>query len=454
MSWFDIHQYNEHDNEAKRLRTTKLQEIEESPQRVERALLVGIHDRGTDESDALEMLDELRELLATLSIETVSRVAVPLGRPHPRLLIGTGKADEIVERARRIEADVIVFDDPLSPAQQRNWEKLAGITVIDREEIILDIFAERAQTKEAELQISLARAQYELPRLKRRWTHLSRQRGMAGGMGLRGEGEQQIEVDARLVQRRISRLESELDEVRKKRATQRKKRLKRPVPTAAIVGYTNAGKSSLLNAITGSSVNAEDKLFATLDPTTRRVVLPNQQEMLLSDTVGFIRKLPHSLVEAFKATLEEAVVADFIIEVLDVTSPALEEHHQTTWEVLKELGADDKRVVTVLNKIDRAERNFVLGRVRRRFDNPVFTSALTGEGIDELCERLAGELEDELAAVDLVVPQDRYDIVAKLHRAATIDDEHYDDEGIRIQARVPVHMLAELDPFRRDKKGA
>ncbi len=429
------------------MRTAKLKEIEVAPERVERALLVGIYDRGADNDSALELLDELKELLGTLEICTVGRIAVPLGKPHPRLLVGTGKADEIVARAKELEADVIVFDDPLSPAQQRNWEKLADITVIDREEIILDIFAERAQTKEAELQISLARAQYELPRLKRRWTHLSRQRGMKGGMGLRGEGEQQIEVDARLVQRRISKLETELDEVRKKRATQRKKRLKRPVPTAAIVGYTNAGKSSILNAITGSSVNAEDKLFATLDPTTRRVVLPNQQEMLLSDTVGFIRKLPHSLVEAFKATLEEAVVADFIIEVLDVSNPAVEEHHQTTREVLKELGAADKRSLIVLNKVDRAERNYLMGRIRRRFDNPVFTSALTGEGISDLCDRLALELDQDLHFVDLVIPHDRYDIVAKLHRAGNIDEEDYDEDIIRIKARVPGEMMSELAPF-------
>ncbi len=386
-----------------------MQEISEAPNRVERAFLVGINDpRENGGEPVAHMLDELEELLRTLSIGTVGRIEVALGQARPRYLVGSGKAREIVEAARQVEADVIVFDDALSPAQQRNWEKLADLTVVDRQEIILDIFAERASTKEAELQISLARATYELPRLKRRWTHLSRQRGMSGGMGLRGEGEQQIEVDARLVQQRIAQLHRQLEEVRRKRRVQRKRRLRRPIPNCAIVGYTNAGKSSLLNALTGAEVFIEDKLFATLDPTTRRLRLPNQQELLVSDTVGFIRKLPHLLVEAFKATLEEAMVADFIVEVIDITSPDLDEHHRTTLEVLQELESGEKRMVTVFNKVDLLDAPHLIPRLRRRFDRPVFVSAVSGRGIEELKQRLAEELSEELISLKLRIPHDRY----------------------------------------------
>ncbi len=265
-----------------------------NPQRVQRALLVAVEYPESSADDCQEMLSELEQLTDTLGIPTVDRMRVRIAKPSPRHLIGSGKAAQVVERARQQQADVIIFDDPLTPSQQRNWETLADLAVIDREEVILDIFGQRAHTKEAELQIALARAEYDLPRLKRRWTHLSRQRGMRGGAGLRGEGEQQIEIDYRLVQREVAQLKRRLAEVRKKRQVQRKKRMKKPVPNAVIVGYTNAGKSSLLNALTGAHVFTENKLFATLDPTTRRIVLPNQQELLLSDTVGFIRKLPHS----------------------------------------------------------------------------------------------------------------------------------------------------------------
>ncbi len=426
-----------------------MQDISEAPNRVERAFLVGLQHPGETHSEPVDhMLAELRELLRTLGIGTVGSMTVDLSRPRPRFLVGSGKARQIIEAARDAKADVIVFDDPLSPAQQRNWENSADITVIDRQEVILDIFAERASTKEAELQIALARSTYELPRLKRRWTHLSRQRGMSGGMGLRGEGEQQIEVDARLVQRRIGRLRKQLEEVRRKREVQRKKRLKRPLPNAAIVGYTNAGKSALLNALTGARVLIEDKLFATLDPTTRRLVLPNQQELLVSDTVGFIRKLPHLLVEAFKATLEEAVLADFIIEVIDATSPDREYHHRTTQEVLRELGAGNKNMITVFNKIDLVDDPRLAPRLRRRFERPLFLSAVTGEGLGLLQERLAEELQDEIVQMTLSIPHSRYELVAKLHRSGHIHRQKATDDGLEIEAAVPFDLVGPLSEFR------
>jgi GTP-binding protein HflX len=418
-----------------------------NPQRVQRALLVAVEYPESSADDCQEMLSELEQLTDTLGIPTVDRMRVRIAKPSPRHLIGSGKAAQVVERARQQQADVIIFDDPLTPSQQRNWETLADLAVIDREEVILDIFGQRAHTKEAELQIALARAEYDLPRLKRRWTHLSRQRGMRGGAGLRGEGEQQIEIDYRLVQREVAQLKRRLAEVRKKRQVQRKKRMKKPVPNAVIVGYTNAGKSSLLNALTGAHVFTENKLFATLDPTTRRIVLPNQQELLLSDTVGFIRKLPHSLIEAFKATLEEVVLADFIVEVIDVTSHRIDDHLQTTRDVLEELGVADKRRLTVFNKVDLVEDALELRRLARRFPDAVFISARSGDGIAELTARLAAELELELSPVRLLIPHNRYELVALLHRTANIKQEKNSMEGVRIEASVPPATLAAVKEF-------
>lgn len=429
---------------------TKLQIIRETPRMVEKALLVGIQHINESTEHTREMLDELTELTDTLGVGVIGQIIAKVNKPTPKFLTGSGKAEEILAHARDIDADVVVFDDNLSPAQQRNWESLStDIAIIDRQEVILDIFGQRAKTREAELQIALARAQYDLPRLKRRWTHLHRQRGAAGGHGMRGEGEQQLEVDARLVRRRIARLESQLDEVRKKRDIQRRKRMKRPVPNCAIVGYTNAGKSSLLNALTGADVFAEDKLFATLDPTIRRIILPNQQELLLSDTVGFIRKLPHGLIEAFKATLEEAALADFLIEVIDINSPAVDEHHQTTCEVLDELGGGDKTRIIVFNKIDLMTDDFRVGQLSRRFENAVFISAHSGEGLDQLQQRLADELGRFLDLTRLTVPIARYDIVALLHRSSQIFEETMDDSGecIHIEAAVPSQTLNAVKEF-------
>src|SRR6188474_872787 len=306
---------------------------------VERALLVGAYTEPNGRDEATSLLAELEELVDTLGIPVVDRLLVHHREQHARLLIGTGKAEEIVARAKEQKLDVIVFDNELTPSQQRNWEALSGVAVIDRQEVILDIFARRAQTREARLQIELAQLEYSLPRLTRAWGHLVRQ---GGGIGARGEGETQLEQDKRRIRNAIDRCKRELEQVRASRATQRKDRKRTPVPNCAIVGYTNSGKSSLLRRLTGAKVLVEDKLFATLDTTTRKVALPNKQPLLLTDTVGFVRKLPHRLVEAFNATLEEAVVADFLIHVLDASQPAVLEFYQTTKRVLAELGSHDK----------------------------------------------------------------------------------------------------------------
>lgn len=419
----------------------------EQRERVDRAFLVGVHGAQASAEESNELLDELSELVDTLGIAVAGRLCVRLDRPGSRLFVGHGKAEEIIQEARSCGADVIVFDDALTPSQQRNWEALARLCVIDRQEVILDIFADRAQTREAVLQVRLAQARYDLPRLKRRWSHLSRQRGMRGGMGLRGEGEQQIEVDARIVRNRISRLRAQLAQVRKRRRVQRSRRQRKPVPVAALVGYTNAGKSSLLNALTQAGVLVENKLFATLDPTVRRIVLPNRRELLLSDTVGFIRKLPHQLVEAFKATLEETLLADAIIEVLDISAEAVEEHHSTTLGLLRELGIKDKPTILVFNKIDKVHNSYLLPRLRRRHPGSLFVSAKTGVGLDSLVQELVDRVALPLEPVEVMVPHENYDLIALIHRTSSILGEKHTPKGIRIQAEVPASVRASLEKF-------
>jgi GTPase len=415
--------------------------------RCQRAFLVGIQTAEMAPGEAAELLTELEELVQNLRIEVVGMELVNLRQPTPATLIGSGKTEELIAQAKAVEADLIVIDDSLSPAQQRNWEKQSELAVIDREEVILDIFADRASTREAVLQVALARMQYSLPRLTRAWTHLSRQRGGGGGGGaMGGEGETQLEQDRRLVNDRIVRLKRELIEVRKQRGVQRHKRQRVPVPTAAIVGYTNAGKSSLLNALTGASVLAEDKLFATLDPTTRQLLLRGNQKVLVTDTVGFIRRLPHGLVEAFKATLEEAMVADFLIHVLDVTAPNLAAHYQTTLDVLKELGADEKRLVTVFNKVDAAEEGQLL-RAKLLVPEGIFLSAKSGEGMDGLVDLCLELIADAFGKMELLIPHARYDLIAKLHAVGHIQFEEERDEGVFLKVRLSPGQAGVYQPF-------
>ena len=357
--------------------------LTDKPAKLERAFLIGVQTAEMETGEGAELLSELRELVENLRIVVARTELVTLRRPTPALLLGSGKAEELVALAKAEEADVIVFDEALSPAQQRNWEELSGLAVIDRQEVILEIFADRAHTREAILQVALARMEYSLPRLTRAWTHLSRQRGK-GAMG--GEGETQLEQDRRIVRDRIAHLKAELASVVKQRDVQRRKRQRVPVPTCSIVGYTNAGKSTLLNTLTGAEVLAADKLFATLDPTTRQLALRGNQKVLVTDTVGFIRRLPHGLVEAFKATLEEVVVADFLVHVLDLTNPNVEHHHATTLAVLAELGAAGKTMLTVFNKVDAATPAMI-SRGRTLAPDALFVSALTRQGLDLLEER-------------------------------------------------------------------
>ncbi len=421
-------------------------EVREKPRLVERALLVGFVTPEGDPENTLALLDELEGLVSTLGIGVVEKISLPLRKPQPKFLIGSGKAAEVIERAEAAQCDVIVFDDEIAPGQQRNWERLAKdrLLVIDRQEIILDIFSERAQTKEATLQVELARAEYNLPRLRRAWTHLGRQRG--GGTTQRGEGETQLEADRRMIRDRITKLRRELSQVARRRETQRKSRTEIPIPTGAIVGYTNAGKSSLLNALTEADVAAEDKLFATLDPTTRRLKLPNGQIIVVTDTVGFVRKLPHRLVDAFKATLEEAVVADFLIHVIDASNPDFEEHRKTTEAVLEELGALNKPTVFVFNKIDLLAPA-ALSTLRNRFPDAIFVSAGNREGMDALRLELCTSVEKNVCSMEMMIPHDRYDVVHFLHEIGAVQHEEHTDRGVLIQGNVPARQINRVAPF-------
>ena len=433
------------------LRLRRMFEVREKPDMIERALLVRFYFDVREAVEAESLLAELAELVKTLGVEVVEVVLCRSREKHRKFLCGTGKADEMVQLARAHECDVIVIDNGLAPSQQREWEKLADLCVIDREEVILDIFAKRAHTREARLQVELARMQYALPRLARMWGHLDRESagsgGGAGGGASRGMGEKQIEVDRRLAYQIIDRAKREIEVIRKQRKTQRKEREKFETPHAAIVGYTNAGKSTLLNILSGADVMAKDMLFATLDTTTRRIELPDGQPLLITDTVGFVRNLPHRLVEAFKATLEEAVLADFLIHVLDASSPEIERLHDTTLEVLAELGAADKEIITVLNKIDRVTDPHELATLGWKYPGALHASSLTGLGLEELLKRCSQVLAARVRRQDYRIPQVRADLVSLLHREAKVLSTGYEGDDILVSAVVPAAIAGRLEIF-------
>lgn len=419
-------------------------EIKRREKMVERALLVGAYTSTTEKGDSEDLLDELGELVRTLGIPVIEKLLIYNREPQARLLVGSGKAEEVCERARELACDVIIFDNQLSPAQQRNWEELSKITVIDRQEIILDIFGSRAQTREAKIQVDLARMSYSLPRLTRAWSHLGKQ---GGGIGSKGEGESQLEQDKRKIRGQMDRLKRDLVEVRRNRANQRKDRKRAPVPNVAIVGYTNAGKSSLLRRLTGANVLVEDALFATLDTTTRKIDLPNKQPLLMTDTVGFIRKLPHQLVESFNATLEEAVMADFLVHLLDASHPRVLEFYDTTMKVLSGLGADTKRTITVFNKIDRVEDPMTKAMLRNAHPEALFISVHSGEGLDALVSHLGDLVGDGNKEIELRLPHDRTDLIARLHREGVVHSTDYEEDAIRIRATIPERLRETLASF-------
>jgi len=395
--------------------------------------------------DVRDLLAELGELAATAGGEIVGEGIQKLDSLSPATFIGKGKAEEFASFCKRNDVDTVIFDDELSPAQSRNLEKMFNCKILDRTALILDIFAQRARTREGKLQIELAQLQHLLPRLTRFWGHLSRQ---SGGIGMRGgEGESQLEADRRKVQERIDRISRDLDLVRRRRETQRVGRQRSLWPLASIVGYTNAGKSTLLNALTGADVLAKDILFATLDPTTRRLKLPTNQNVLLTDTVGFIRKLPHGLVEAFKATLEEVVQADLLLHVVDISHPQAEEQIVAVNTVLAEIGAEEKSTIMVLNKMDRAGVSGMKARLKEKFPLAVEVSAKTGEGIQHLLAEIGTQLRPKREFLELRIPHARAEVIARLHKVGQVVERRYNGKTATFKARIPPHHRDEFAPF-------
>lgn len=413
----------------------------------ERAVLVGV-DRPGQEWTLESSMAELERLAWTAGADTVAQTTQRLDSPNPRTFVGSGKAEEIASLCRSFAADVVIFDDELTPSQQSNLETVVGkdVKVIDRTALILDIFALHATSKEGRLQVRLAQNQYLYPRLRGMWAHLASNR-MGGGVGSRfGEGESQLEVDRRLIRNRITSIRRELANVSKKRDLQRKNRRESGVFKVALAGYTNAGKSSLLNAITGSEVLSYDKLFATLDSTTRQLALPEGREITLTDTVGFIQKLPTTLVEAFKSTLDEINGADLVLHVVDASDPNHERQIDTVNMVLEQIGAEQIGRVEVFNKRDLINEG-QHEALAARYPHAVFTSTVDRSGIDELIGRigLVASAQDEL--MDVVIPFERGDLVSLAHQRCTILNEDYTDAGTHLVVRAGGQSAAMLRPF-------
>lgn len=423
----------------------------------ERAFLVGTEL--ANEKGLLSLEDSLRELTLladTAGLVVVGQVTQRLRKVNPKTLVGTGKLQEIQDLATEADADVVLFDDELSPRHQRELEGEfpEDVQVLDRTALILDIFAQHANTREGALQVELAQYEYRLPRLTRAWTHLARQAGGGGGraggvggVGLRGPGEMQLEVDRREITRRIAHLRSELEKVRGHRQRYRERRKRARMPTVALVGYTNAGKSTLLNSLSDADVLVADQLFATLDPTTRRVELPGARTVLVTDTVGFIQKLPATLVAAFRATLEEIGEADLLLHVVDSTHPNALQQASAVFETLAEIGVDEIPMITALNKIDKLETSFGLEAMIDRFDRALAISALTGEGIPELLLSLERELFESMIPVRLHVPYEDGDKISLFHEQGIVDHVEQMEEGVMIQGRLPRRWLEVFEDF-------
>ena len=423
-----------------------MNELYDPRPKAEKTLLVGVEADSIKKEEAASFLSELAGLAKTLGLEVVDTMSVKLRDKTASLLLGTGKADEVVAAAKAAGVDSIIFDHALSPSQQRNWEELSGKKVYDRSELIIKIFSSRALTKEASLQVELARLEFSLPRLAHSYEDLSRQRG--GRYGTKGSGEQKIELDRRSIERRIHDINEEMKDVRKSRDVQRKRRERIDVPRAAIVGYTNAGKSSLLNALTNASVLAEDKLFATLDPTTRKLILKSGATLLMTDTVGFVRNLPHNLVDAFKATLEEASSADLLIHVADASDPEVEIHMATTEKVLSEIGAGSLPRILVLNKIDIADPA-ALEHWKRIHPEGLAISVKSGQGLDQLISVIENSLTSGMEEVVLAIPHSDYSLIPLLHREGLVLEEKTEDECTIVRCKIPNRLESKVGKYRR-----
>lgn len=424
------------------------------PAEPERAYLVGAEVKGAIHPWRLkDSLAELAELARTAGVEVVGETEQHLETINPATYIGKGKVEELQFLARELDIDTFIFDDELSPAQQRNLEEELGTKIVDRTALILDIFAKHAHTREGALQVELAQYIYRLPRLTRAWTHLARQaggaaaRGGPGGVGLRGPGETQLETDRRLIRQRIAQLKRELEHVRNHRKQYRKYRKEQGMPVISLVGYTNAGKSTLLNTLTNAGVLATDMLFATLDPVTRRLILPGGKEALLTDTVGFIQKLPTQLVAAFRATLEEISEADLILHIVDITHPNVREQVRTVEQVLKEIGAVHKPILVALNKIDLLKNPDKAQAATAQFPNAVAISALYGQGLDNLLLQMEHMLTQQMVQVRVRVPYAASELVALFHRHGIVTQEQHGQRRILIEGRLPPGLLSRFEPY-------
>ncbi|MCS7261383.1 MAG: GTPase HflX [Anaerolineae bacterium] len=429
----------------------------------ERGFLVGVElkrfrpsapaqDGGMPRFAIEDSLEELAALARTAGIEVVGGTYQRLERINPATYIGKGKLEELQSFRDELAVDLFIFDDELSPAQMRELERALERKVIDRTALILDVFAQHAHTREGQLQVELAQYEYRLPRLTRLWTHLARQAGgraggATGGVGLRGPGETQLESDRRLIRRHIARLKAELELVREHRARYRRKRRRAAIPTVAIVGYTNAGKSTLLNALSQADVLVADMLFATLDPTTRRVKLPGGREVLFTDTVGFIQKLPTTLVAAFRATLEEISEADLILHVIDITHRNAMQQAATVATVLEEIGATHAPLISALNKIDRLADPSLLNTLLAEFPNSIPISAATGQGLDLLLARIEEVLNADLVPLRVRLPYQQGQLLALLHAHGHIRREEYGPQGTTVEGFIPAHLSAQFRPF-------
>ena len=403
----------------------------------ERVILVGVSEQDGD--DAEDSVAELAELVKTAGAVTVGTLIQKRELIHPGTYVGTGKVQEIADMIAELGATGIVCDDELSPAQLKNLEQMLDTKVMDRTLIILDIFAARATTSEGKIQVELAQLKYRLSRLTGLGRSMSR---LGGGIGTRGPGEKKLEMDRRLIKDRIAQLNRELKEVRKHREITRAQREKKQIPVAAIVGYTNAGKSTLLNHLTGAGVLEEDKLFATLDPTTRVLELPGRQEILLTDTVGFIRKLPHHLIEAFKSTLEEAKYADMILHVVDASNPQMDEHMQVVYDTLRQLGVSDKKMITLFNKQDLCTDKEQLRDFQA--DHVLQISAKNGQGLEKLKELLADVLREGQIYIERLVPYDQAGSIARIRKYGQVVQEEFLAEGISVKAYVPMEVYSQI----------
>ena len=405
----------------------------------ERVILVGVST--SDQDDTWMSLDELKDLADTAGAVTVGRVVQNREQAHPATYIGKGKIEELKDLLWELEATGIICDDELSPVQMKNLQDELNTKVMDRTLVILDIFAARASTSEGKIQVELAQLKYRQSRLTGFGTAMSR---LGGGIGTRGPGEKKLEMDRRLIKSRIAQLGRELKDVRRHREITRESRSRNHIPVAAIVGYTNAGKSTLLNELTGVNVLAEDKLFATLDPTTRQRKLPGGQEILLTDTVGFIRKLPHHLIEAFKSTLEEAKYADLILHVADASNPQMDEQMYIVYETLKSLQVTDKPVITVFNKQDKVEDD----RIIRDFhaDYTVKISARTGMGIPELLETVEAVLREQKVFIEKLYSYQEAGKIQLIRKYGELQEEDYREDGIFVRAYIPGRMYAKIGP--------